>query len=167
MWWRAQVMCWRPVANGMCWWPLSTTPMPTMLAPPWTRWWSGPGATSKKKSGGSGPGAGQAVAHAIPLQRVGRGFHPNEPDALGVHLAQLGKQLMRSGLGMAGHAMDRHQRRTHLQRTAVVERNGGACIGRLGSTEQIQRRLQGLGIHQAHGGAGCVVRLQGPRGPWP
>ena len=52
-----------------------------------------------------GSGSLQAVAHAVPGGRVGRGFDPDFLHALGVQVAQHGKQLLRGSGSIFEHGV--------------------------------------------------------------
>ena len=97
----------------------------------------------------AGSGPLQAVAHAVPGGRVGRGFDPDFLHALGVQVAQHGKQLLRGRGRVFGHGLLVHGGRGG-QGAAGVERNGRGSVGR----QRLQCSLQGRCIQQAHRGPG-------------
>src|SRR6218665_3152786 len=79
--------------------------------------------STARRSGGSG--TLQPVAHAFPIGGKGRGFDPDQWHACVVQAAQHGKQLLRGGAGVIGHAPQDGSGRGHAQRRPGVDGHRG------------------------------------------
>ena len=95
----------------------------------------------------------QAVAHAFPLQRVGRCLHPDQLDALVVKTAQRGEQLVGGGGGIVWHAAQQNGQRHLLQRRAGIDgdhvragRVGEHLLGLGGRDRPVELELDERGV---------------------